>query len=374
MGESTLVIGPDGTSVLVDVGSSATADRVLAALERRAGARAVDWVVLTHMHGDHLGGFSELFEPSSVNGDRPVEIRRGLVWRGPFDLEEDVAKDRDFAAVCRWAAEPGNARRLVELCEGDARPVCGERTGGPWPASSCNGLRAGEGGRREDDGDSALTFLDLGDSARLTFFAANGFSAEGTGVVSLRADGVELGSGGIGFENSRSLAGVLRWGRFDYVFAGDLTGGGKEDAPDVETAIARRASTAVERPGGRLVVQPGGVDVVHLSHHGTRSSTNQAWVDWLLPGDGRARNTVSGANNGYWGAPAQVVLDRVLPRLFGGAVWMTDASFGAGNGTRLRALKRSVVFTVEDGGGRYRVGPLDGLSDRDFESYVTTSP
>jgi hypothetical protein len=375
MGESALLVGPDGTSVLIDIGGQALAKDVLAAIERRLGRRAVDWLIITHYHGDHIGAFEELFVPSPTNQNSPVQILRGLIWRGPFDVEASLVKDGAFEALCQWtrAAPPGV--RVIELCEGERRPECGAGGAGePWAARTCQGLRLGNVERDDDDFAQGLSFIELGDTARLTFFAVNGFAAAGEGIVNLAADGLQLGTGAVGFENSRSLAALVRWGAFDFVFAGDLTGGGKEDAPDVESLIARRGPSMLEQRGGRRLFPTGALDLLHLSHHGTRSSTNQAWVDWLLPTDGRVRNALSGASNGYWGAPAQTVLDRVLPRLSGGAVWMTDASFGAGGGQRLRVLKSSVVVEARQQGRNYRVGPLKTSADAAWETAVSTEP
>lgn len=82
--------------------------------------------------------------------------------------------------------------------------------------------------------------------------------------------------------NAMSTAGILRYGAFSYLFAGDLTGGGK-GTPDVESAIAAYAP------------ELGLVELLHLSHHGIRSSSNLAWTRWLLPPDGGDRNALVGA-------------------------------------------------------------------------------
>lgn len=143
-------------------------------------------------------------------------------------------------------------------------------------------------------------------------------------------------------ENAMSSAGVLRYGDFAYLFAGDLTGGAK-DTPDVESAVTAHAP------------EVGRIDLLHLSHHGIRSATNQAWVDWLLPDDGRDKNAVVGANGSYLAAPAQEVLDRVAPRLGGGSVWITREGSLAGEHEVAQILGDDVVITVEDGGGAYTV-------------------
>ncbi|MDP7114833.1 MAG: MBL fold metallo-hydrolase [Myxococcota bacterium] len=82
IGEAALVVGPDGTTVLIDVGNDAHAGRVLGALERHGDSAAVDWVLLTHYHADHIGGFDKLFEPSAANDGEPTGIRQKVLTRG----------------------------------------------------------------------------------------------------------------------------------------------------------------------------------------------------------------------------------------------------------------------------------------------------
>jgi beta-lactamase superfamily II metal-dependent hydrolase len=143
-------------------------------------------------------------------------------------------------------------------------------------------------------------------------------------------------------QNALSAAGVLRYGAFTYLFAGDMTGGGK-GTPDVEAAVVGRAPDI------------GKVDVLHLSHHGIDSSSQEGWLDWLLPADGASRNAVVGANSGYLAAPDQQVLDRVVPRLGDGAVWASRTGSLAGESAGLRVADGDVVVAVDGDGATYRV-------------------
>ncbi len=180
-GESALLLGPGGTSVLVDVGNDSHDDDVLDAVEAWTGERSVDWVVLTHFHADHLGAASGLVDE--------LEVRQGVISRGLVHLDD--ANAAEVAGLESWIA------RGVEH-----RPLCDE--------SGCPGLGQP---------------LDLGEGAELRWLAADGQDAAGPLV-----DG-EL------TENARSLAGLVDWGDFQLLFGGDLTGGGR-DTPDVETPLA----------------------------------------------------------------------------------------------------------------------------------------
>jgi glyoxylase-like metal-dependent hydrolase (beta-lactamase superfamily II) len=183
----------------------------------------------------------------------------------------------------------------------------------------------------------ALGTWDLG-GATLTVFLHGGWLALGDGEVDLCAEVPGMAAD----PNAMSTAGVLRYGPFTYLFAGDMTGGGK-GTPDVEGAVAGYSP------------EVGRVDLLHLSHHGIRSATSQAWADWLLPDDGSSRNAVVGANSGYLAAPAQEVLDRVGPRLGSGAVWASRTGSLAGESAALQVADGDVIVAVAEGGEQYAV-------------------
>jgi competence protein ComEC len=60
-GQATLFVAPNGKSVLVDTGNAGTRDpgRILEAT-KAAGLSKIDFLLLTHYHGDHVGGYPEL--------------------------------------------------------------------------------------------------------------------------------------------------------------------------------------------------------------------------------------------------------------------------------------------------------------------------
>ena len=82
-GHSTLYITPTGQTILIDTGSAGDRDhsRILAAL-KDAGVKELDYLVSTHYHGDHIGGFEALLKDipvkhfidhgTSIEIDRPV--------------------------------------------------------------------------------------------------------------------------------------------------------------------------------------------------------------------------------------------------------------------------------------------------------------
>ena len=191
----------------------------------------------------------------------------------------------------------------------------------------------------------SLGSWDLGDGVSLDVFLHDCLLRTDDGDVDLCAEIPGMAED----ENAMSSAGVLRYGDFAYLFAGDLTGGGK-DTPDVESAVAAHGPSV------------GRIDLLHISHHGISSSTNQAWVDWLLPDDGRDKNAVVGANGSYVSAPDEEVLARVGPRLGSGSIWVTRGGSRADEHDAEHTIKDDVVIGVEQGGGSY------GICGEVFES------
>jgi len=147
------------------------------------------------------------------------------------------------------------------------------------------------------------TVIDLGGGATATCIAANG-----------RVLGQTANYSG-GDENDNSVALLIQFGGFKYIWEGDL--GGAADAED--TCSGRTTSQAdVEVPMIRAIL-PGGshplipsqsVDVIHVGHHGSMSSTHPVYVNLADP-------TVALINTGHgqsgtWALPYAATVDHVL--------------------------------------------------------------
>jgi competence protein ComEC len=60
-GQSTLFVSPSGQSLLIDTGFPGERDATrIAAAAKEAGVSKIDYLLITHYHGDHVGGVQEL--------------------------------------------------------------------------------------------------------------------------------------------------------------------------------------------------------------------------------------------------------------------------------------------------------------------------
>ena len=348
-GEAALIIGPDGTTVLLDVGNSNHSGEIRDALravnggcltpdrgyERARSPLEVDWIVLTHFHGDHAGGLEEL-----LVDDPPLEVTRGIVHRGFVDLGGGM-NEGTVGDVCRLLR--GDRADLdVPLCRAATRAPCdsGEWSG-PYAATGCE-LFAGS--LLDGVGAGSPTYIPLGEGARLTFVAADARVSDGEEAVLVDAFGHDDNNE----ENARSLVGVIEHGAFRYHFGGDLTGEGRPGVPDIESALAARA--------GPRFYGASGIDVIHAHHHVRDTSSNAAFVDLVAPADGRSRNVVGGIA-AHVGSPHAAVLERFADgeRLGDGRIWLTRTATGGDEHPRLVDADAAVVVRTADGGDAYEI-------------------
>jgi hypothetical protein len=355
-GESTLVIGPDGTLLLIDVGSSKHHPEVRGLVrelntrfltaEHGFAPRAplqVEWVLLTHYHADHIGAFRPLF----LAEEDPLDVVHGIVHRGFVDLGGAVNANH-FQALCeglRQSLAPVDR----PLCVADRSAPCQAAAwSDPAPARACPGLQGGSLLKRTPGAEAEAAFIPLGGGARLVLTAVNGWVSAGAQSVAAAPFGHEHSNE----ENARSIAGLLEHGAFRYHFGGDLSGSGRSGVPDVETQLAL---VAAPKFLGSL-----GVDVVHAHHHGRRTSSNPRLVDALAPADGRSRNVIAGAGAAYLGSPHAEVVERWSRdgRLGLGRFWVTRRAAGGAAPRDFPALidaRASVLVRTLDGGDRYLV-------------------
>lgn len=69
-GDSELIV-TDTAAVLIDAGEQSAADAVLADLQKY-GITKLDWIIGTHPHADHIGGFPSILEYAAANEDLTI--------------------------------------------------------------------------------------------------------------------------------------------------------------------------------------------------------------------------------------------------------------------------------------------------------------
>jgi competence protein ComEC len=173
-GQSTLIVDPAGEALLVDTGwagfNGRDADRIEAAA-KSAGVHQIDVAVITHYHGDHVGGVPEIAKRIKIATfvDHGTDAENSDRTRGGYAAYLQVA-----ATAKRIIAKPGDQLPLkgmrvqVVAAAGEAikSPVSG--------AGAANPLCASEPEAPVDPSENAQSvgmlitygsfrFLDLGD-------------------------------------------------------------------------------------------------------------------------------------------------------------------------------------------------------------------
>src|SRR5438552_9155477 len=252
-GGSVLVKGPNGTTVLLEAGNTGKGTGKVVPYLQSIGlppAAGIDYTIAGHQHCDHIGGLDEVVQAG-------YNVRVKNYYNGS-SYASSCVDTWNAAAATTTAGAP------------TAMPV-------------------------------GTTIL-LGNGAKLTCVARNG-SIIGGGSVS------------VSDENDRSIAVLIQYGGFDYLWASDLGGGTIDEActgrftssqTDVETSVIQAIS-----PGGAFpLISAGGIDLLHVNHHGSESSTNMNYMNKAEPavaiigvGDGESTG---------WDLPRIDVVEHVL--------------------------------------------------------------
>jgi len=258
-GSSVLVVGPDGTTVLMEAGIDGRGRNQVVPYLKSVGIRpadGLDYTIVGHQHCDHIGGMDEVVHAG-------YDVHEENYFNGS-SYSQDSPPDQ---CVPQWRTTARN-----------------ETTAG--------GLRTMQPG----------TTIDLGNGAILTCLARRGKIIGGHQVP-------------VDDENDKSLAILIQYGGFDYLWASDMGGGNIDEEctgrhtgnqTDVESFVI----DAILPGGAHEMISDGGIDVLHVNHHGSESSTNEHYFNHAQPalaviatGRGQAAN---------WHLPRQDVVDQVL--------------------------------------------------------------
>ncbi len=249
-GGSVLVKGPTGITVLLEGGNTGKGTAYVVPYLQSIGvqpANGLDYIIGGHQHCDHTGGLDEV-----INAGYNVHVKQ--YYNGS-----------SYASSCvdQWNAAAAGTTAGIPI----AMPVG--------------------------------TIIDLGNGATMTCVARNG-SIIGGGSVAVTD------------ENDRSIALLIKYGGFDYLWASDLGGGsdactGRSTAQlDVETSVI----TAISPGGAHPLISAGGIDLLHVNHHGSESSTNPTYFNMAKPAV--AIIGVGDGESAGWDLPRIDVVDHVL--------------------------------------------------------------
>ncbi len=353
-GVSTLVIGPDGSSLMIDAGASKPSADALPpypSAARRPGewigryARRqlesagltprLDYGLVSHLHPDHLG---------DLTADAP------LAPGGSFRLTgiADVAAQLPIGLIVD-RAYPGYDLPMVDRAGAGPAPVA------PFLANYIAFIRdrVAKGGRVERFHVGAADQFKPFDIRNL---AANGqvWTGEGTKVRAVFPPMAKLRAADLPEENVWSAAIRLRMGRFGYFTAGDLT------TNDFDGGLPWRN---VETPAARAC---GPVSVAVAAHHGMFDATSADVVralrprTWIVPSWHSAH-------------PSMDTMERMFStRLYPGPRDLFATGVTAANLTvnrrlieRFASSAGHVVVRVEPGGARYWVMVTDNTDEAD---------
>lgn len=136
-------------------------------------------------------------------------------------------------------------------------------------------------------------------------------------------------------ENERSLGLLIEYNGFRYFTSGDLTGGGPSGS---------RVTEDLESMVAPLV---GKVDVLHINHHGSLTSSNPTFLETLSP----TASIISTGNHNTYGHPSSEILSRLYQ--IGSEVYLTEK----GNGGYLptSTIADGSIFIFVDAEGNYTI-------------------
>lgn len=358
-GDATLIVGPDGTTILIDAGAASRIDAAtlparpsgdrrpgewIARYVRRrlaeTGGDRLDTLVITHLHPDHMGGVGEhspvepggLYRLTGVS-DIAAQMPIGRIIDPDFPDYgyppfEDAVSAENYVAFIR--AQVARGRRVERFQVGRADQIRLERGGS-------------------------------GAAFEVRNIASRGFVWTGTGDASTTAFPArsDLPPADYPGENASSAAIRLQFGAFRYFAAGDLT--------DWANAGARPWLDALT-PAARVC---GPVDAAVAPHHGLFDASGSGAIAALA-----AKVWIISA----WHAshPSASTLERLFePRLYPGprAVYTTDlspvADLVAERLTRRLASRRGhTVLRVDADGRTFRTVVTSATDERDQVTYA----
>ncbi len=209
-GDAQLIVSPTGETMLIDCGRVEYAPKIARYLTEVLGEPTVDYLMMSHYHMDHLGAFVPLVR------DEGLTIRKAILDRGGG---RDELSDSAFVAYYDYLTDPAHRLRRVRVRPGDE--------------------------------------IDLGSRISVSVLAVGDVDTRTNAGVPVVA------------ENDNSIALWLRFGRFDYFTAGDLSGEASSAYADIESAV--------------IPLLPGQADAMKANHHCQPANNRAEFIAALNP-------------------------------------------------------------------------------------------
>ncbi|MFL9841822.1 metallohydrolase [Sphingomonas sp. ST-64] len=355
-GDASFLILPDGTTLLVDA-SGKTVEAPPFSLPTRPDAsrppgewvvryiakllpatgHGIDYAVISHFHGDHMG---------AILPDSPRARAGGYQLSGITEIAEHLPIgtliDRGWPDYAY--PEPLKGRTLVNY-----------RRFLAWQQAH-RGLRVERfvPGRK----DQLKLRYAPGDYPQFEVrnLFANGvvWSGTGAGTRTLFPPVGTLSPQDLPIENKLSIAFRVSYGRFDYFTGGDLS------ALEDETLTPAQAWKTVETPVAQAA---GAVDAMKANHHGSWDANSAAFLRLLRPrvivipsrADGHPSvNTFKRMTSpATWPGPRDIFVTNVSPAT-------ATTTYGV---EKAASTQGHVVIRVAPGGASYRVFVLDDTDE-----------
>jgi beta-lactamase superfamily II metal-dependent hydrolase len=354
-GNSTFILGPDGTTMLIDAGTTEDSFAVSCPQKPNASVRPGEWIasyilrqmkpagrsdleyaLITHIHPDHVGDIGPE-NPQSPNGDYRLTGISDVDARVPINL----LIDRGFPNY-DYPLPPESPFALNYLAYVKTRGSLGKST-----------ERVKVGSARQI---RLVRDPDLYPGLAVRNLAANGEVWTGAGEQTRRCfpDLKDLQKADYPTENMCSIAIRLSYGKFDYFTGGDLTSDTEESGElwrDIETPTARAA---------------GPVEVAVADHHAYFDAVGPEFVRTLRP-------EVFIIPSWYVAHPSVLPLRRMLShQLYSGdrdvyATCVMEENRVVNNQfiSKIKSMEGHVIVRVSPGGGEFRVIVTDNSDNSD---------
>ena len=359
-GNSTFILMPDGTTLLIDAGdlnedserltpsvpdSSKTPGQWIADYIRQFHPQKkqaeLDYVLITHYHSDHLGKFLPWSETDA---------------EGKYKLS-GITEVGSIIPIKKLIDSGDDFRRLGENDDPDFINQMGEYRKFISFQEKARGLQY----EKFRVGSSTQIKLENNDSLYPEFEVKNLFS---NGVIAAVSDSSvairKYKSGDLPPENDLSSGIRISYGPFDFYTGGDIPGIGHTGAPDTESMESLAAPVI------------GNVDVATLNHHGNRNSQNEFYVRTLQP-------RVWIGQSWTIRHPGEEVLRRIMSPyvypgqrdLFTNALHPINENYlGESLVNHYKSKSGHIVVRVYPGGNQY---DLFILNDQSADRFVTAS-